>query len=102
MAASEVAGISSHAWEFVDRISGERHDVIVYSGFHPTDEGNAQRLKAYYGDYIRYCADTHQWHIWDDIRWGVDTTGYVYELAKDTARLIYAEASFVEGDTQAE
>lgn len=39
-------------------------DVPLY-----TDEGNADRLIAAYGDDIRYCAPLQRWYIFDGTRW---------------------------------
>ncbi len=61
-----------------------------------TDVGNAKRLVANFGDIICYVPELGRdgrdgWLIWDEIRWGADTRGFIMELCKQTARLIPEE-----------
>lgn len=58
-----------------------------------TDYGNARRLVARYGAALRYCHPWSKWLAWDGARWRLDDTGAVVRFAKQTVRLIYAEAA---------
>jgi putative DNA primase/helicase len=89
-------GLEQHALPLVDMETGTTHEVTVVCGYNQTDVGNAQRLIAYYGDVIRFCAELDTWFIWDGIRWAPDTTLLIRELAKNTARLIHSEIRFVD------
>ena len=71
--------------------SGSGKQIRVFLGYHRTDGGNANRLIAYYGDDIRYCAELKEWYIWDGVRWAPDTTMFIEELAKQTVKRIHAE-----------
>lgn len=62
--------------------------------FKQTDLGNAERLIHYFGDQIRYCHPWKSWMIWDDVRWVMDETGKIQQLAKKVVRLIYKEATY--------
>lgn len=95
-----IAGVVEHSIPLIDHTTGEAHDIKVYCGFHRTDAGNALRLIAYYGDDIRYCATTNTWYIWNGKYWEIDLKNKIFELAKDTARLIHAEITFAEGNTK--
>jgi hypothetical protein len=59
----------------------------------PTDLGNARRLVQLHGADLRYCHPWKRWFVWDARRWAKDDTGEVMRRAKDTVRLIYAEAT---------
>ena len=68
-----------------------------------TDVGNGQRLVARHGRDLRYCAPLATWFLWDGKRWRPDTGNTVRELAKETARSIFAEAAlFADEDKQKE
>lgn len=58
-----------------------------------TDLGNAERLAAQHGNYLRYCHPWAQWFFWDGRRWTPDTRGVVVARAKETVRALYAEAA---------
>jgi len=59
----------------------------------PTDAGNAIRLVKLFGDDIRYVYEFKKWMHWDGSRWLFDEDGYMYRLAKETARSISQEAA---------
>jgi putative DNA primase/helicase len=65
---------------------------------HCTDFGNAARLVAEYGRYLRYCWPWAQWLVWDDGRWAPDRCGHINNLAKLTVRGIALEAAREEND----
>jgi putative DNA primase/helicase len=76
--------------EVVDRMM---HGVpSIREERHLTDAGNAQRLVDRHGGDVRYVIGWRQWVVWDGTRWREDSPGQIVELAKDTARSIYAEA----------
>ena len=60
--------------------------------FHLTDMGNARRLVARHGELLRYVLEWG-WLVWDGTRFSKDSTGQVVQLAKETVRQIYVEAS---------
>ena len=59
----------------------------------PTDTGNAVRLIELFGEDIRYVYEFKKWIHWNGSRWLFDEDGYMYRLAKKTARSIGAEAA---------
>jgi putative DNA primase/helicase len=61
-----------------------------------TDLGNSQRLIDLYGEDIRYLAAASTWLVWDDKRFQFDELNRMQELAKDTVKSIYVEASKIE------
>ena len=58
-----------------------------------TDTGNAERFVAQHGDDVRYDFTASGWFIYDGMRWRGDDVGHVIELAKQTARSIYADVA---------
>jgi P4 family phage/plasmid primase-like protien len=58
-----------------------------------TDAGNAERLKARYGDVIRYCATYNAWYLWDGTVWVRDDAGRMLIIATEVARSIHREAA---------
>jgi len=69
---------------------GKEPNLLV---FKLTDYGNAERLEAMYGAYIRYCHETENWYIWNGIRWRPDYRETIYGLALDTLRASTSQAS---------
>jgi putative DNA primase/helicase len=55
--------------------------------FGKNDDGNASRLIAMYGPFLRYCHPIKKWLVWDGRRWAVDDT----EQARRLARLVFVE-----------
>ena len=64
--------------------------------YHLTDLGNAERLVALHGQDLRYCHPWGKWLVWDGKRWQEDGTAEVMRRAKETVRLMYAEAANIE------
>jgi len=64
--------------------------------YHLTDLGNAERLVALHGQDLRYCHPWGKWLVWDGKRWQEDETAEVMRRAKETVRLMYAEAANIE------
>lgn len=62
--------------------------------FKTTDMGNAERLVHHFGDQIRYCHAWKSWLIWDDVRWVMDETEKIRQLAKKVVRMMYKEATY--------
>jgi len=58
-----------------------------------TDAGNAERLKAQYGDVIRYCATYNSWYLWNGKVWVRDDAGKMLIIATNVARSIHREAA---------
>lgn len=63
-----------------------------------SDVGNAERFVAQYGELIRYCHPAKKWFIFDGTRWAVDEALQIEQLARETVRSIYAEASDAQTD----
>jgi putative DNA primase/helicase len=61
-----------------------------------SDIGNAERLIAYYGESIRYCAELKSWFIWQNTKgiWESDITGEIDEMAKQAVIKIYQETRY--------
>ena len=68
------------------------------AGFNLTDLGNAERFAARHGEGVRYCYPWRKWLIWTGARWERDDAGRVHQLAKETVRAIYREASDAEDE----
>jgi putative DNA primase/helicase len=66
--------------------------VLVLS-HHCTDTGNAERLIDYYGERVRYCAADSAWYIYNGLRWAIDETLHIEDLAGEALRGIYDEAA---------
>lgn len=58
-----------------------------------TETGNGERLVKRYGRVIRYCNEREKWLTYDGSRWLWDDTKRIEQLAKATARALYAEAA---------
>ena len=56
-----------------------------------TDTGNAERLKALFGNEIRYCRDLNGWYVWDGNRWILDQKHKVLAQTKVIARMLHHE-----------
>lgn len=61
--------------------------------FHPTDVGNAERFIAQHKAIIRYCHPMSTWFVWDGMRWAADQKALIYQLATETIKQMYEEAS---------
>jgi len=59
----------------------------------PTDVGNSLRLVKLFGNNIRYVFEFNSWIYWNGVRWLTDNDGYMFRLAKETARSIAQEAA---------
>ena len=71
------------------------HHELRQRDFKLTDLGNAERLVYHFGEQIRYCHAWKRWLIWDGVRWVVDQSGQIYQLAKKVVRKIYREVQSV-------
>ena len=63
-----------------------------------TDYGNAERFVARFRDQLRFNASSGRWLVWDGRRWALDESGIHVRRAKETARLILAEAAHCEDE----
>ena len=68
----------------------------IITGCPLTDTGNAERLIAYHGDNIRYCAERKSWYLWNGVRWVPDVKGAIFEMAKETAIKIHDEIKYLD------
>lgn len=63
------------------------------SDFAPmTDLGNAERFAERYKSIVRYAEDRDEWYVWQSPVWKRGAMSALYELAKQTVRLIEDEA----------
>ncbi len=58
-----------------------------------TDADNATRFEINWKDRVRYVPESKTWLLWDGSHWARDTSDFVMELAKETARRIYEEGA---------
>lgn len=65
----------------------EQADVDLLK-FTNTDEGNAERLVALYGDDIHYVSQWNTWVYWNDAYWQHDTLDHVSRLAIKMIKLL--------------
>jgi len=63
--------------------------------FRHTDIGNAERLVYKYRGALHFCHPWNRWLVWDGRRWLSDDAGILHQMAKETVRSMYAEASSV-------
>lgn len=56
------------------------------------DQGNAERIRAVFGNDMRFCQDFKKWVIWDEQRWVVDGNGKARQMAKDVMRKFLNQA----------
>lgn len=63
-----------------------------------TDEGNAQRFAAAFGDDIRWCQSRRKWLQWDGRRWAEDNAQRALGLARLLGRLIRMEAKLSDSE----
>ncbi|MDO9068440.1 MAG: phage/plasmid primase, P4 family, partial [Deltaproteobacteria bacterium] len=64
--------------------------------FNLTDLGNAERLVHHFGEHICYCYAWKKWLVWDGVRWTVDQSGQIHQIAKQVVRKIYREVQSVD------
>ncbi|MDT7042926.1 phage/plasmid primase, P4 family [Candidatus Nitronereus thalassa] len=74
----------------------EEPTIMLRKVFPLTDYGNAERLVALHGDFIRYCHPWKKWLVWNGQQWIVDDTEEIVRLAKTTVRGIVNEAEKIE------
>lgn len=67
--------------------------LIKHKNFKRTDIGNAERMVHRHGSNIRYNNSFGKWYLWDGNRWREDKINEIFQIAKDTVRAIYEEAS---------
>ena len=67
-------------------VSGKVVEDKKLTDFHLTDAGNAELLKANYGEWIRYNHTEKCWLIWNNQYWKKDTTEQIKQYAIDMAK----------------
>jgi putative DNA primase/helicase len=63
-----------------------------------TDEGNAQRIVAYFGDQIRYCPEHGGWYVWDGRHWAKDSSEKILNITRETISRIWDDEIPAEPD----
>ena len=97
---SEVAAIAKSIARYEPgALTAATPNAASLPGVNRTDVGNAERLIAYHGKDLRYCAARAQWLVWDGTRWQPDAGNEVMQRAMDTVRRTYGEAAGV-GDPE--
>ena len=71
--------------------SPEPDSLIIGAG--REDTSNALRFVAAHGDAVRYWHGRNRWLLWTGSHWDDDSLSCVIELAKETAKSIFAEAA---------
>lgn len=69
-----------------------RDDIEEAVAENLTDLGNAERLVERHGHDLRYCHPWARWLVWDGRRWRPDDVGEIVRRAKETLRVLQAEA----------
>src|SRR5262245_11436507 len=59
-------------------------DVLLNANL--TDQGNAECLRALYGDKLRYCAERGCWMLWNGVVWQPNADHEVRQMIVETAR----------------
>ncbi len=67
-----------------------------------TDLANGQRFARQHAGKVKFVPAWRSWVVWDGHRWAMDDLKVVSELAKRTARTIYAEAARADGEKASE
>ena len=65
-----------------------------------TDEGNARRFLALYGERVLHCALLGGWYWWDGQRWQLDSTGRALEYARECSRRCADDAINLDADVR--
>ncbi|MCW3061545.1 MAG: phage/plasmid primase, family [Capsulimonas sp.] len=73
--------------------AGEPEPARPPAAYFSTDTANGRRFVAQHKDIVRYDHSLKCWYVWDGMRWALDETNRVQELAKMTARNIYHEVA---------
>lgn len=63
--------------------------------------GDTDRLRARYGDRMRYCPAFKKWFVWDDTVWCPDGDGAAFRFAERVVREHYSEAQAIAKDALA-
>jgi putative DNA primase/helicase len=74
------------------RASPDAEPTTPAPAFHLTDLGNAERLVARHGENVLWCDGMGRWLHWSGGPWRQVGQTILVDLAKETARSIYAEA----------
>lgn len=93
-------------WERQDYRERTISKALVHSSHEPkkpnyfalTDLGNGERFAAQNSDKARWCQQWKTWLAWDDKRWNREGAILARQLAKNTVRSIYSEASQASDD----
>lgn len=84
--------LEAHRDSVIDYLKGtvEAPDSIGHAKGQ-TDQANAKRLLAKFGDSMRWVDEWQKWLVWDGRRWAIDKSCKVEDFAKRTAREIWTE-----------
>jgi putative DNA primase/helicase len=74
----------------------KKNKITIEADFKLTDTGNGERFASQHQEYVRFCYPAKSWFFYNGKRWEKDATGIVKQLAKQTVRSIYEEASRVD------
>lgn len=83
----------SHTEEILKKVEAEKRTINDIAVFRHSDATNAERLCKLYGDKIRFDHTRKRWLVWKGHRWEPDTTESVGQLAVESARSLFREAS---------
>lgn len=90
----------------LDRSEAERKELLESHSyadsrptFNRTDLGNAERLKCWHGEDLRYVPEWKSWVWWNGKRWERDTDGEIRRKAKLVVRQIYRNAGDIEDES---
>lgn len=94
-----IVGWNKKIQAFRDATRSQRPTVegdVDLLAFDLNDQGNAERVKAMFGDDMRYCPPFNKWLVWDQKRWTIDDTGAARQLAKQAMRKFSEQAGYDE------
>jgi len=89
---------AQEATEYTEKPETQAAACHSTSTFPLTDFGNAERFAAQHREKVRYCHSWGRWLVWSGEHWQVDEVGAIRQLAKETARSMYAEAAQTSDD----
>lgn len=67
-------------------------------GIEATDTGNGKRFAQQHGRDLKYVPELGKWLTWRGSHWEIDRTGEVFEMAKETAKSIFNDATICDSE----
>ena len=77
-------------------VDGAYRKLELECGCEFTDAGNGKLFAQLWGDSVRYDHSAKRWLVWSGKHWHHDTNAAVHRMAKETGRVMLAEAEKIE------